>query len=168
MYLENAEKKNFFQKITIKKQFSNIEIGLYQYFLNKTGFFPKNIIIYNDFIFFFVENENFFSIYRHLPSIRREIKKKKILIIRDEKSLVKLLFSFFPDIYIHDIKIEKNKASNEIQAIICILSFEERGIAIGKDGKYIKAVNDIFNNYIYLQNGKVSIKIKCNLVYLDR
>ncbi|MBY9007641.1 MAG: hypothetical protein KGD63_12900 [Candidatus Lokiarchaeota archaeon] len=157
----------FFQEISIKKQFSNSEIGLYQYFFKKTGIFPQNIIIYHDFIFFFVSNEDFFFIYKYLSSIRRDISNKKILIIRNESSLIKLLFSFFPDIYIHDVELEKIESTKEFQAIICFLSFEERGIAIGKKGNYIKAVNNIFNEYIYFHKDKVSIRIKCNLVYLD-
>ncbi|MBN1215111.1 MAG: hypothetical protein JXA99_06650 [Candidatus Lokiarchaeota archaeon] len=165
MNFGNEKKFFFFQKISIKKQFSNLEIGLYQYFFNKTGIYPKNIIIYHDFIFFFVSNQDFFLIYKHLTSIRREIIKKKILIVRDENSLITLLFSFFPDIYIHDIAFEKS--DGKYQIIISFLSFEERNIAIGKNGKYIKAVNDIINKYITFQKDKVSIRIKCNVVYLD-
>ncbi len=167
MNFGNEKKIFFFQKISIKKQFSNLEIGLYQYFFNKTGIYPKNIIIYRDFIFFFVSNQDFFLIYKHLTSIRREIIKKKILIVRDENSLITLLFSFFPDIYIHDIALEKLESDGKFQIIISFLSFKERNIAIGKDGKYIKAVNNIINNYITFQKDNISIRIKCNVVYLD-
>ncbi len=98
--------------------------------------------------------------------MRKDLKKKKVLIIRNEKKLIKLLFSFFPDIYIHDIQIYYNTSPKELKAIILFLTFEERGIAIGKNGNYIKAVNKIFQNNIILQNNKISIKIKCDLLYL--
>ena len=91
---------------------------------------------------------------------------KIVILIRAENNLIKLLFGFFPDPYIHDIKIEINE--KKIKTItICFISFEERGIAIGRSGDYIKAVNEIFEKYIVLEKKEIPFsKIKCELVSL--
>ena len=162
--LERIEDKTFFsQIIKIKKKYSNTEFNLHQYFYKKTKLHPENIIIINQFIFFFIKNEDYFKAKLFLNSIRKQL-EKKILLIRAENNLIKLLFGFFPDPYIHDIKIEINE--KKIKTItICFISFEERGIAIGRSGDYIKAVNEIFEKYIIFEKKEIPFsKIKCELV----
>jgi len=162
--LEITKDKTFFsQIIKIKKKYSNTEFNLHQYFYKKTKLHPENIIIINQFIFFFIKNEDYFKAKLFLNSIRKQL-EKKILLIRAENNLIKLLFGFFPDPYIHDIKIEINE--KKIKTItICFISFEERGIAIGRSGDYIKAVNEIFEKYIIFEKKEIPFsKIKCELV----
>jgi len=143
-----------YQKIFVKKKLSNKEFKLYQYFHEITSVSPENIILQNNFIFFLVKKEDYFKAKIFLKKLRRQLKPKKIMIIRAESTLINFLFSLFPDVYIHDIK---HKKDNTI--IIHFIIYEERGIAIGKDGAYIKSVNAIFEKYI------APIKIKC--VFLD-
>lgn len=152
------------QKIGIKMKYTNKELKLYQYFHKKTKFFPEYVIVLNHFIFFIISNDVYFEAKLYLNSIRKQL-EKKVVMIRAENTLVKLLFSFFPDPYIHDIKIEIN--GKKIKTItICFLSFEERGIAIGRRGAYIKAVNEIFEKYIIYNIKAIPVKLKCKLINL--
>ncbi|TFG23502.1 MAG: hypothetical protein EU529_07275 [Promethearchaeota archaeon] len=155
------------QKIRIKKKYTNKELKLYQYFHKKTKFYPEYVIILNQFIFLFVNNDIYFEAKVHLNSIRKQL-EKKVVMIRAENTLIKLLFSFFPDPYIHDIKIEINEENGKKIKIITIyfLSFEERGIAIGRQGAYIKAVNEIFEKYIIYEKKDLPITLKCKLLNL--
>ena len=74
------------------------------------------------------------------------------------------MFGFFPDPYIHDLKIERNPTTGSREIVVGFLSFEERGIAIGCKGDYIKAVNEIFENYVIFENqNALPIKIRCEV-----
>lgn len=163
------EEKSFLtQRVKIKKKYSNKEIQFHHFFHQKTKIFPENVIIHNQFIFFFVKSEDYFKAKRLLKNLRTQLIDKKILIIRSETTLIKLLFSFFPDPYIHDIKIEINEENGKKFKTITIyfLSFEERGIAIGRRGAYIKAVNEIFEKYIIYEKKALPINLKCKLITL--
>lgn len=83
---------------------------------------------------------------------------KKVLLIRAENSITKLILGFFPDIYIHDIKLEIDDRTGDMIMHVYFLSFEERIIAIGRGGTYIKAVNEIFDKYIIHVKIKYEIK----------
>jgi hypothetical protein len=174
----DQEKIFFSQKVKIKKVYSNIELKYFQYFHRKTNIIPEHVIVINrsksfsetvektrKFVFFFVKSEDYFKALFYKRSIRREI-GNKVQILRVENVLVNLLFAFFPDPYIHDVKFSKKK--NFIFLTIYFLSFEERGIAIGRSGDYIKAVNEIFEKFVILQeNHNInSLKIKCELIEL--
>jgi transcription antitermination factor NusA-like protein len=93
--------------------------------------------------------------------MRRELGKRKIVIIRTEKTLINILFSFFPDLNIENIKIEFDNKSSKREISIYFLFFEERGIAIGRNGDYIKTVNEIFEKYIIFENQNTPLKVKC-------
>ena len=155
------------QKIRIKKKYTNKELNLYQYFHNKTKFIPEYVVVLNQFIFIFVNNAIYFEAKLYLNSIRKQL-EKKVVMIRAENTLIKLLFSFFPDPYIHDIIIEINEENGKKFKTITIyfLSFEERGIAIGRNGVYIKAVNQIFEKYIIYEKKDIPITLKCKLIKL--
>jgi len=72
--------------------------------------------------------------------------------------------NLFPDLYIHDIKVECDLYSNMRIVYVYFLSFEERGIAVGRRGDYIKAINAIFKKYVKFEKAEVPIKIKCELI----
>lgn len=150
----------FYQLLRIINKFTNFEIKLYKYFLKKTHIYPQNVININKFVFFFVNNEDYFSAKNHINSIRKEL-IKKALIIRAENTLINLLYSLFPDLYIHDIRIEWNVFSGKREISINFLSFRERGIAIGCNGDYIKTVNQLFEKNVILQNREKPFKINC-------
>lgn len=168
MFNTGTVAENFFfsQKIIIKKKYSNREINLYNFFHQKTNVYPDTVIIQKQFIFFFVKNENYFKAERFLKSIRIQLLNKKVLIIRSETTLIKLLFSFFPDTYIHDITLSIIKNTGKIVIKVIFLFYEDRGIAVGRSGDYIKIVNEIFKNYVILEKTKEHIKIKCALINL--
>jgi hypothetical protein len=151
-----------YQLLSFIKKFSNYELKLREYFYKKTaGIYPEFIIIINQFIFFFVRKENYFSSKIFLGSIRREITNRKVIIIRVERILINLLFSFFPDLNIDDIKIEAATESGKRELSVYFLFFEERGIAIGRNGDYIRAVNEIFKNYVIFENRNTPLEVRC-------
>ena len=150
----------FYQILRIINKFTNFEIKLYKYFLKKTHVYPKNVININNFVFFFVNNEDYFLAKNYLNSIRKEL-IKKALIVRAENTLITLLYSLFPDLYIHDIRIEWNVYSGKREISVNFLSFKERGIAIGCNGDYIKTVNHLFEKNIIFQHDEKPFKINC-------
>lgn len=156
----------FYQFVRFTKKYSNSELKLYNYFYSKTeGISPELVVAINQFILFFVKNENYFDSKPFLDSMRREVKGKKILIIRAEKILINLLFSLFPDLYIHNIALEVNDSSGRQEISLYFLSYKERGIAIGRGAEYIKCVNNLFAKHIKFENNHKPIEIKCkNLI----
>ncbi len=158
----------FFKKIlTIKKKYSKREINLHNYFYSKTKIYPKNVIIVRNFVFFFVDKEFYFRTKMFLKAFRKDL-KKKTMIISHQKILINLIFSFFPDIYIHDIKLEFNENLGLKEVKIYFLSFEERGIAVGTSGEYIKAVNEFFEKNIVFEELTCPIKVTCELCELEK
>ena len=155
----------FYQKLRLKKVFSNEELLLYHFFQEITEVFPQNLIIVNEFVFFFLNNENYFYATSKLPYLRKKFQRRKIIIVREEDVLINLVYGFFPDPYIHTVKIERNFYSGKTEVIIGFLSYEDRGIAVGCNGNYIKAVNEIFERYvIFIDNEGFHARIKCDLV----
>jgi len=151
----------FYQILRIINKFTNFEIKLYKYFLKKTHIYPQNVININNFVFFFVNNEDYFFAKNYLKIIRKEL-IKKALIIRAENTLITLLYSLFPDLYIHDIRIEWNVYSGKREISVNFLSFKERGIAIGCNGDYIKTVNYLFEKNVIFQYNEKPFKINCS------
>jgi len=154
----------YYQQIKFRCRYSNEELGLYQYFDDKTGVKPINIIVINQFIYFFVDNKKYFKAKTQLSKIRRELSSKKILIIRAETTLIRLLFSFFQDLYIHDIRIEMNIYTGKKEISIYFLSYKDRGVAVGRNGDYIKSVNTLFKKFVLFDCNRVPIKIKCEVI----
>lgn len=155
------------QRLHIKKKYTNQEILLHHYFYQCCKVYPRNIILISNFVFFFVDSRDYFNAKLSLPLMRRQLKVKKLLIIRDEKTLLRLLYNFFPDPYVHDIIVHRNVYSGKIEIVVGFLSFVERGIAIGCRGEYIKAVNKLFEkNVSFGENKGFPVNIKCEVVKL--
>ncbi|NVM17770.1 MAG: hypothetical protein HWN80_08635 [Candidatus Lokiarchaeota archaeon] len=76
------------------------------------------------------------------------MKRRKILIIHEEPTLIRLIFSFFEDTYIHNVVLIESPTRDIIDVLF--LFNVDRAVAVGIDGSYIKAVNHIFRNYITL------------------
>ncbi len=162
MFYTIADELIFYQFISFKKKYSNFELKLREYFFEKTqGIYPELVVVMKQFIFFFVKNQHYFSSKMYLDSIRREIGNRKILIIRIEKILINMLFSFFPDLNIENIEIEFDNQSGKREISIYFFSFKERGIAIGRNGDYIRAVNKIFEKYVIFENQNAPLKVSC-------
>ncbi|MFX1568710.1 MAG: hypothetical protein ACFFCV_10125 [Promethearchaeota archaeon] len=162
MFYTIADDLIFYQVLNFVRKYKNYELILRDYFYTRTdGIYPDFIVVINQFIFFFVKKENYFNSKKHLDAMRREISKRKILIIRIERILLNLLFSFFPDLNIDTIKIESNSKSGQREISIYFLFQNERGIAIGRNGDYIKAVNEIFKNYVIFENRNTPLQVKC-------
>jgi len=157
----------FYQKLTVIKKFSNKELLLFHFFYDSTKVFPRNVITIKDIVFFFLDNEKYFEAKVKLPYLRKKFQNRRIVLVREEVVLVNLVFGFFPDPYIHRIRIERNFNTGQIIIIVGFLSYEERGIAIGCNGDYIKAINKIFENYIKFAGYQgFNVKIKCEVVSL--
>ena len=86
------------------------------------------------------------------------------MIIKTESTLIRLLFSLFPDTYIHDIELNTDEYGRKVITIIFYF-YEDRGIAVGRGGTYIKIINGIFDEYINLENSNSLIKIRC--IFID-
>ena len=157
----------FYQKLTVKKKFSNKELLLFHYFHDSTNTFPRNVIVVKNIVFFFLDNENYFEAKLKLPYLRKKFQSRKVVIVREEEVLVNLVFGFFPDPYIHNIRIQRNYHTGQIIIIVGFLSYEERGIAVGCNGDYIKAINRIFEAYVKFADYQgFQVKIKCEVVNL--
>lgn len=162
MFYTIADDLIFYQVLSFKKIYSNFELKLREYFYEKTeGIYPVFVIVIRQFIFFFVKNQDYFSSYSYIDSMRRELGSRKVIIIRIEKTLINMLFNFFPDLNIENVKVEFNNQSRKREISIYFLFFNERGIAIGRDGEYIRAVNEIFDNYVVFENKNTPLKVKC-------
>ncbi len=155
----------FYYKLTVKKIFSNEELLLFHFFYETTKTPPQNVIIVKEFVFFFLKNENYFKAKSKLPYLRKKFQHRKIVIVREEDVLVNLVYGLFPYPYIHTIRIERNNYTGKMYVMVGFLSYEERGIAVGCNGNYIKAVNEIFERYVIFVNSEAfQVRIKCDVV----
>jgi len=164
MFIDNLL---LYQKLDMKKIFSNKELLLFHFFHDITKIFPQNVIIVKDILFFFLDNENYFEAKMKLPYLRKKFQHRRIVLVREEGVLVNLVFGFFPDPYIHNIRIDRNTHTGQIIIIVGFLSYEERGIAVGCNGDYIKAVNEIFDTQIkFAEYQGFPVRIRCEVVKL--
>ena len=157
------------QRIRMLKKYSNKEILLLHYFQKMTKIVPENVILINKIIFFFVKPTDYFKSKNFQYELRKKIINQKLVIISSENTLIKQIFNFFPDTYIHDIIIKPNKQKIEQVILVHFLSYEERGIAVGQGGNYIKAINEIFQKYFILENNNdrtYSFQIRCKFIML--
>ena len=155
----------FYQMLSFVRKYSNFELKLSKYFYTKTkGICPEFIVVIDKFIFFFVSKEKYFISKSYLDSIRREITPKKVIIVRAEKIFINLLFSFFPDLYIHDIRLESDDSSGKREISVYFLTYQERGIAIGRKGEYIKSLNELCKKFVILENRNTPLEIKCKTI----
>ncbi len=162
MFYTIADDLIFYQLVSFKKKYTNFELKLREYFFEKTqGIYPEFVVVIRQFIFFFVKKQHYFSSKVYLDSMRRELGNRKIIIIRIEKTLINILFSFFPDLNIENIKIEFDNQSSKREISIYFLFFKERGIAIGRNGDYIRAVNEMFENYVVFENQNAPLIVRC-------
>ena len=156
----------FSQIINIKKQFFNTELILVKFFFEITNIFPVCVIRINEFIFFFVKSEDHLTAKLYSRKLRYLMKSKKILIIHEEPTLIRLIFSFFEDTYIHNVVLIERPTGDIIDVLF--LFNKDRAVAVGIDGSYIKAVNYIFRNFITLNYPINKIKsypveLRCSL-----
>lgn len=166
MYSSLAENLFFSQVISIRKKFSNTELKFLKLFFEKTNIFPVSVILVDKFVFFFVKSGDYFTAKPYLKKLRHIIKSRKLLVIRIETTLIKLIFSFFDDIYIHNVRMNENPKRNIIDVLF--LSYKDRAVAVGKEGKYIKTINYLFKNYISLKNPvkkpeSIPLELSCSL-----
>jgi len=152
--------------ISFKKKFTIRELLLHQYFYQCCKVYPKNIILIGNFVFFLVNSRDYFNAKLSLPLMRSHLTIKKLVIIREEKTLLRLLYNFFPDPQVHNIRVNQNGPSGKKEIIVGVSSFVERGIAIGCRGEYIKAVNKLFEeNVSFGENFGFQIIIKCEDIH---
>jgi len=154
----------FSQIVNIKKKFFNTELKFLNFFFEITKIVPVFVIIRGPFIFYFVKPRDFFMAKFFLRKLRYELNGKKISIIQAETTLIRLVFSFFDDVYIHNVKLIE-KTNGTLIDVIFIFD-KDRAVAVGNKGGYIKAVNYIFRNYISFANlfsnfEKDPIEIRC-------
>ena len=134
----------------------------FSYFGKITHKLPVSIIIRDNFLFFIVKNEDYFIARANVKKIRYRLKNYKVLVIREEITLLRQIISFFPDIYIHDIQLDRDFMSKNMVITLFFIFDLDHGIAVGNNGRYIKTINFIFNNAVDCQlNSKFNIKIRC-------
>jgi hypothetical protein len=154
----------FSQIVNIKKKFFNTELKFFRFFFEITKIVPVFVIIRNPFVFYFVKPRDFLMAKFFLRKLRYMLNGKKILIIQAETTLIRLVFSFFDDVYIHNVKLIE-KTNRTLIDVIFIFD-KDRAVAVGNKGGYIKAVNHIFRNYISFDNPfnnfeKDPVEIRC-------
>jgi hypothetical protein len=154
----------FSQIVNIKKKFFNAELKFFRFFFEITKIVPVFVIIRDPFVFYFVKPRDFFITKIFLRKLRYKLNGKKISIIPAETTLIRLVFSFFDDVYIHNVKLIE-KTNGTLIDVIFIFN-KDRAVAVGNKGGYIKAVNYIFRNYIYFDNPfnnfeKDTVEIRC-------
>ena len=152
------------QKIHLKKKYDNSDLLVNKYFKKITGIYPKNIIRLQDFIFFFIEKKMYHIAKNSISQLRRKFKGKKVMIIKQELTLIDQVHSLFPDLKIKDTRIEQDFDHRCLNLILLFNDYKERGIAIGKKGGYIKALNQLVKEFLILENvSGVSVKIYCQM-----
>ncbi|TFG17480.1 MAG: hypothetical protein EU531_03155 [Promethearchaeota archaeon] len=157
----------FSQIVSFKKKFHNEELCYLGYFFKLTQIEPVNIIIQDNFVFFLVKSEEYHIAKAFLKRIRRQLKHYKVLVIREEMTLLRMIFSFFPDTYIHDIQLVRDLISKNIVITLFFILDLDRSIAVGNKGRYINIINYIFNNALnFPLNSKSKIKIQCKRLFL--
>ena len=154
----------FSQIVNIKKKFFNTELKFFRFFFEITKIVPVFVIIRDPFVFYFVKPRDFLMAKFFLRKLRYKLNGKKISIIRAETTLIRLVFSFFDDVYIHNVKLIEKKKVTLIDVIF--IFDKDRAVAVGVEGGYIKAVNYIFKNYISFDNPfnnfeKDPVEIRC-------
>ena len=168
MFYTILEDLILYRRLSIKPgKYSNYELKLHKYFFNKTQIDPNYIILIKiehiEFIFFFVKQDKYFQAKAYLNSIRHNIKNKKVLIIGLDQTLINLLFNLFADLYIDDIKVERNNVKAEYEISLCFLNeLNTYHIAVGESGCYIKAVNELMRKHITFDDEKTPLTIKCS------
>ncbi|TFG18816.1 MAG: hypothetical protein EU533_07410 [Promethearchaeota archaeon] len=155
------------QIVSLKKKFHNEELCYLNYFFELTQIEPVSIIIHDNFLFFLVTSEDYLIAKSFLKRIRRQLKTYKVLIIREEMTLLRLIFSFFPDTYIHDIELNRDLISKNMLITLFFILDLDRSIAVGNNGCYINTINSIFNNSLNFQlKSKSKIIIQCKRLFL--
>lgn len=167
-----------YQLLSFCKKYSNYELQLHSYFFSRTQIDPSYIISIRiddtEYLFFFIEKESYPKARTYLNALRKDFRRKdyrsdqnnkKITIIKTDNVLIHLIFNLFPDLHIHDIKIEINQYLGMYEILVLLLKdLNLYHIAVGRNGGYIKAVNVLFENYIKLDNKNTPVKIKCKAV----
>ena len=137
------------QRVTINKIYYNEHVTLYNFFCDETKLYPESILIRRGYVFFFVKTTEYFKSKKFLKPMRAK-SNNKVIIIRAEKTLIKLILGFFPDTYVHEITLDTDRTGKVIVNLHYIF-YEDRGIAIGRGGEYIKLVNEIFKKDVELE-----------------
>ncbi|HDZ17291.1 MAG TPA: hypothetical protein ENH75_03325 [archaeon] len=167
-----------YQLLSFFKKYSNYELKLHNYFYEKTQIDPTYITVVRiedvEFIFFFIDKESYLEARTYSDSIKKEFRRrsyyskqnnKKVSIIRADSVLIHQIFNFFPDIDIYDIQIESNESLGLYEILILFLKdLNLYHIAVGRNGGYIKAINALFEKYIYFENRNTPVKIKCRVI----
>jgi hypothetical protein len=118
------------------------------------------VLLKERFVFFFVDSNDYFKAEKYLSTLRKRL-ARKVIIIRNEKNFIKLVLSFFPDTYIHNIILSFNKENKEIIVELSFLTAEEYSIAVGHNGEYLNLINSFFRNQILISENDLKLEIKC-------
>ena len=146
----------------IKKDFSNRELNLYARFYETTKIYPKNLIVLHNFVFFFVDSENYFKAKSFLRRLQKFMAPYIILIIRKEETLIKMLFNLFPEPLIFHIS---SWLSKKIVVNILNLSLDQTKASIRYWNRYFKVVNQLFKDFVEFEaHPGVSIIINYKIV----
>ena len=143
---DNSIQKNFwYQRINVKKHFSNRELLLCDLFYQKTKIYPKNLILLQDFIFCFVDGENYFEVKSFLPYLLKLMVNKIILVIRKEENLIRFLYNLFSNSYVHNISLQLKK--NYVVSIH-VFSSDQTKVSIEFLNQYFKVLNKLFEEFV--------------------
>lgn len=105
-------------------------------FKRTSGIEPINLFDINEHFFFFFTVEDYFVAKSKLASFKKRFHLFKIFLLKEEKSIINLIFSIFPDAHLVDYKNQ----TITVQNLSDIDQFEP------------EVFNELFNNYIIHSN----------------
>ncbi len=151
------------QKVEIKRKFTNKEITLSKKFASYAKVQPDNIIFIEPYIFFFLEPDKYYKTKYFIQTLKKELGKKiRLVKFRNKRdTLLDLITSLFPEIFINDYGYYFD-SNNQMDVIVVeTLTLQERGIAIGRNGEYIKAINALLTNHALYDYRTKYVQIRC-------
>lgn len=152
----------------IERKFTNIELKISKIFYIITRIYFDAVISLPPYLFFFLKPDEYLRAKIFIKKLRNKF-DRKIRLIRfrnKEDSLLHLINALFSDVYIHDYSCYFDERKQMDTIVLKFITFEERGIAIGRNGEYIKTINHLLSNHIKYADRTKEVRVKCILTEL--
>jgi len=164
--LEELRASLYLGQVTeIKRTFTNEELKIGEMFNKITKTNLEAIIPVSPYLFFFLTPDEYYKAKRFIRKLRAQFQKKVRLIKFSNKkdTLLNLITALFSELYIHDYSCYYDSIKGMDIIIIKFLTYEERGLAIGKNGNYIKTINFLLSRYVKYEDRSKEVRVRCVL-----
>lgn len=133
----NFSKHFFEQRVKVRRDIKTQGFdAFFEDFKRMSGIEPINVIYINEHLFIFLSSENYFQAKRRFTLFKKKFRFLKIFFLREEKNFFNLIFSLFPDAYLHQIKVDYKKQTITIPN------------PTNNDQIEPEVLNELFNKYI--------------------